>query len=105
MLDAPKSKGDVKVEYAWGDIQLCWIWETILSFPTKALVKKISTARNNPLVWWVAILVRSTISGEEDFISSGRFNKNPMPIDLDMGGLGAMVHYSKVFVLDYAFNT
>lgn len=52
----------------------------------------------------MGILVRLAIAGEKDFISSGRFNKNPMLMDVDIRGrLQATVHYSKVLVLDYAF--
>lgn len=51
----------------------------------------------------MGILVRSAIAGEKDFISSGWFNNNPMPMDADIRGrLQAMVHYSKVLVLDHA---
>ena len=95
-LKVPSQKGGVEFEEIWASVQ---------PLLTKALLKEKSTARNNPLVWWVAILVRSAISGEDDFISSGRFNRNPIPMDLDIRGrVGAIVHYSKVFVLDYAFN-
>lgn len=59
---------------------------------TKAIKKRNSTARNNPSVWWMAILVRSAISeGERDYISRGRFNMNLLPMDLTSeGGLGRL---------------
>ncbi|KAH7112764.1 hypothetical protein B0J13DRAFT_461143, partial [Dactylonectria estremocensis] len=80
------------------------VWVPIQRLLFNALSKPRSTAQNNPLVWWLAVLVRSAISNEKDFISSGRFNKNPMPMDVDIEGrLQAMVHYSKVLVLDDAF--
>ena len=74
----------------------------------KALRRAKSTPRNNPLGWWIAVLARSAVSGDNDrdFISRGRFHKNPMPMDVDLGErLGAIVHYSKVLVLDDAFST
>lgn len=69
-----------------------------------------ATVRNNPLLWWVAILVKSavlsSVSGEADFISCGRFVMNPMPMDLNLEGrVEAIVHYSKVLMLDTAFHT
>ncbi|EEU34825.1 uncharacterized protein NECHADRAFT_88405 [Fusarium vanettenii 77-13-4] len=87
-------------EGVWGRIQLLLM---------KALRKAKSTPRNNPLMWWIAVLARSAISendGDRDFISRGRFHKNPMPMDVDLGErLRAIVHYSKVLVLDDAFST
>jgi hypothetical protein len=83
-----------------------YVWAPIQQLLFKALSKQRSTARNNPLVWWLAVLVRSAVSGERDFISSGRFHKNPMPMDVDLGGrVQAMVHYGKVLVLDDAFSS
>lgn len=80
------------------------VWSAIQQLLTKALVKKRSIARNNPLIWWMAILVRSASAGEADFISNGRFKMNPMPMDVDIAGrAGAMVQYSKVLVADGAF--
>lgn len=61
----------------------------------RALVKSGSTARNNPLVWWMAILVRSVMAGETDFISHGRFCRNPLP----------MVYFSKVLTVENAFHS
>ncbi|KAF5010570.1 hypothetical protein FDECE_3283 [Fusarium decemcellulare] len=83
------------------------VWAPIQQLLMKMLRKTKSTPRNNPLVWWIAVLARSAMSENEgrDFISRGRFHKNPMPMDLDLGErLGAIVHYSKVLVLDGAFS-
>ncbi|KAM3498886.1 hypothetical protein MY11210_009649, partial [Beauveria gryllotalpidicola] len=82
------------------------VWAAVQRLLLEALEKKKSTPRNNPLLWWMGILVRSAISGEEDFISKGRFNRNPIPMDLDLSGrIAAVVHYSKVLALDCAFTS
>ncbi|PCD20083.1 hypothetical protein AU210_016781 [Fusarium oxysporum f. sp. radicis-cucumerinum] len=84
------------------------VWVPIRQLLIEALRKPKSTPRNNPLVWWIAVLARSAVSGDSDidFISRGRFHKNPMPMDVDLRErLEAIVHYSKVLVLDGAFST
>lgn len=85
------------------------VWVPIQQLLMKALRKPKSTPRNNPLVWWIAVLVRSALEGQDgpgDFISRGRFHKNPMPMDVDLGErLQAIVHYSKVLVLNNSFLT
>ncbi|KAI3571253.1 hypothetical protein IWW34DRAFT_675713 [Fusarium oxysporum f. sp. albedinis] len=84
------------------------VWVPIRQLLMEALRKPKSTPRNNPLVWWIAVLARSAVSGDSDidFISRGRFHKNPMPMDVDLRErLEAIVHYSKVLVLDGAFST
>ncbi|KAJ3538461.1 hypothetical protein NM208_g5895 [Fusarium decemcellulare] len=60
---------------------------------------------NNPLIWWMAILVRSALSADgPDFISRGRFDRNILPMDVDVRErLEAMRHYFKVIVLGHAF--
>ena len=84
------------------------VWVPIRQLLIEALRKPKSTPRNNPLVWWIAVLARSAVSGDSDmdFISRGRFHRNPMPMDVDLRErLEAIVHYSKVLVLDGAFST
>ncbi|KAL3584464.1 hypothetical protein FPOAC2_14244 [Fusarium poae] len=84
------------------------VWVPIRQLLMKTLRKAKSTPRNNPLVWWIAVLARSAVSGDSDidFISRGRFHRNPMPMDVDLGErLEAIVHYSKILVLDGAFST
>ncbi|RYC79510.1 hypothetical protein BFJ63_vAg17611 [Fusarium oxysporum f. sp. narcissi] len=84
------------------------VWVPIRQLLMEALRKPKSTPRNNPLVWWIAVLARSAVSGDSDidFISRGRFHKNPMPMDVGLRErLEAIVHYSKVLVLDGAFST
>ncbi|RTE73080.1 hypothetical protein BHE90_012474, partial [Fusarium euwallaceae] len=85
------------------------VWACIQLLLMKLLRKPKSTPRNNPLVWWIAVLARSAASGDDgdrDFISRGRFHKNPMPMDIDLGErLRAIVHYSKVIVLDDAYGS
>lgn len=81
------------------------VWRPIQNLLFRAVSKPKSTARNNPLVWWLAVLVRSAVSDETDFISRGRFHMNPMPMDVDLEGrVQAVVHYGKVLVLDDAFS-
>ncbi|KAG7402659.1 hypothetical protein Forpe1208_v016978 [Fusarium oxysporum f. sp. rapae] len=85
-----------------------YVWAPIQQLLMKTLRKAKSTPRNNPLVWWIAVLARSAVSGDSDidFISRGRFHRNPMPMDVDLRErLEAIVHYSKVLVLDGAFST
>ncbi|KAH7199105.1 uncharacterized protein B0J16DRAFT_258969 [Fusarium flagelliforme] len=95
------------------------VWVPIQQLLMKALKNPKSTPRNNPLVWWVAVLCRSAISDagdsdediddndeNKDFISRGRFYKNPMPMDVGFKErLEAIVHYSKVLVLNHSFLT
>ncbi|KAM5526470.1 hypothetical protein FOXYSP1_21130 [Fusarium oxysporum f. sp. phaseoli] len=84
------------------------VWVPIRQLLMKTLRKAKSTPRNNPLVWWIAVLARSAILSDSDidFISRGRFHRNPMPMDVDLRErLEAIVHYSKVLVLDGAFST
>lgn len=80
------------------------VWGRTQALLTGSILKTRSTARNNPLLWWICILARSAVSGETDFISSGRFNRNPLPMDVDMAGrVQAILHYAKVFVLEASF--
>ncbi|KAF5234225.1 hypothetical protein FAUST_7751, partial [Fusarium austroamericanum] len=95
------------------------VWVPIQELLMKALKKPKSTPRNNLLVWWIAVLCRSAISDDDDegmddddgdenndFISRGQFYKNPMPMDVDFKErLEAIVHYSKVLVLNHSFLT
>ncbi|KAF9766810.1 hypothetical protein IL306_000720 [Fusarium sp. DS 682] len=63
-----------------------YVWAPIQQLLMKALGKAKSTPRNNPLVWWIAVLARSAVSGDSDidFISRGRFHMNQMPMDVDL---------------------
>ncbi|KAM6523004.1 hypothetical protein FALCPG4_012609 [Fusarium falciforme] len=74
---------------------------------TKWITHESVNPRMNPLLWWTAILVRSAISdeGEDDFISRGRFSMNILPLDVDIRDrIEAIGHYSKVLILDKAFQ-
>ena len=65
------------------------------------------TAVKNPLLWWMAVLVRSAIDPpqDSDYISRGRFLMNILPIDLDLASrFQAIQHYAKVFALDYVLD-
>jgi hypothetical protein len=62
----------------------------------------------NPLLWWLSVLTQSAhdTSTEHNFISSGRFATNIMPVDVDlMTHIEAIQHLGKVFVFDMAFHT
>lgn len=65
------------------------------------------TFQTNPLLWWVGILVQSSLStGRDDYISRGRFNINILPMDVDIRGrLEALLHYCQVFVLHCTMQT
>lgn len=66
-----------------------------------------ATCRSNPLLWWIGILVQSSLSsGPDDFLSRGRFPQNVLTMDMDLEErLAAILHYSKVFMLDEAMVT
>ncbi|KAH6972563.1 hypothetical protein EDB80DRAFT_743808 [Ilyonectria destructans] len=73
----------------------------------KALTDRSAKAQSNLLLWWTAILIRSAISeeGKEDYISRGKFSMNILPMDVDIRDrIEAIVHYSKVLILDKAFQ-
>lgn len=73
-----------------------------------AICKIGATPSDNVVLWWVAILVRSALSGQEekpDYISQGQFNMNILPMDLDLGErLEAIIHYSKVLFFHQTFS-
>lgn len=83
----------------------------ILHLVIKALGSARATPSDNVVVWWVAILVRSAVSScqEEDgadFISQGQFSRNILPMDIGLRErVQAIVHYSKVLLLDLALRT
>ncbi|KAH9205104.1 hypothetical protein DL95DRAFT_451397 [Leptodontidium sp. 2 PMI_412] len=66
-----------------------------------------ATFQTNPLLWWVGILVQSSLgTGRDDYISRGRFNINILPMDVDIRGrLEALLHYCQVFVLHCTMQT
>ncbi|KAH6972647.1 hypothetical protein EDB80DRAFT_758072 [Ilyonectria destructans] len=73
----------------------------------KALTDRSAKVQSNLLLWWTAILIRSAISeeGKEDYISRGKFSMNILPMDVDIRDrIEAIVHYSKVLILDKAFQ-
>ena len=63
--------------------------------------------RTNSLLWWIGILVQSSLqTGEGDCISRGRFILNVLTMDMDIRErLESILHYCKVFVLDYSMKT
>jgi hypothetical protein len=66
-----------------------------------------ATFRTNPLLWWVGVLVQSALQTDgDDYISRGRFDLNILTMDMDIQErLEALLHYSKVFVLDCSMNS
>jgi len=74
---------------------------------TELITDPEATFRTNPLLWWVGVLVQSSLQTDrDDYISRGRFDRNILTMDMDIEErLGALLHYSNVFVLDYSMNT
>ncbi|RTE70639.1 hypothetical protein BHE90_014962 [Fusarium euwallaceae] len=91
---------------------MCWFMndddpgDIIQGVLIRMITDESVNVRMNPLLWWTAILVRSAISDEEEgFISRGRFSLNILPLDVDIRDrIGAIGHYSKVLILDKAFQ-
>ncbi|KAL2888514.1 hypothetical protein HOO65_030015 [Ceratocystis lukuohia] len=80
--------------------------DKVQAFIANALAKRASTARNNPLLWWIAVLARSAVGGERDFISQGRLDKNPLPMDIDFRGrIRALVHIHKLIICHHSIST
>ena len=81
--------------------------EAILERVTELITDSKATFRTNPLLWWVGILVQSSLQTDgDDYISRGRFDLNILTMDMDIEErLGAVLHYSKAFVLDHSMKT
>jgi hypothetical protein len=68
------------------------------------------TTTTNPLLWWMAVLVHSSLTPLEremdDYISRGKFHLNILPMDIDVRTrIEALQHYAKVLLLDHIFST
>lgn len=77
-------------------------WGEIRTMVTSAMGRPCSTAKNNPLLWWMGIHVRSAVSalGPDDYITRGRFQDSPLPMGLDLRGrAAALTHYAKIMAL------
>jgi hypothetical protein len=74
---------------------------------TELITDPKATFRTNPLLWWIGILVQSSLQTDGiDYISRGRFDLNILTMDMDIEErLEALLHYSKVFVLDHSMKT
>lgn len=87
------------------------LWLRIYWFIIVAIDQWSPNSHDNPLLWWMSILVRSATStlgyyGVDDFISRGGYTSNPMPMDLNiMDRVEAMMHYSKVLTTMNARTT
>ncbi|OAL00003.1 hypothetical protein IQ06DRAFT_294373 [Phaeosphaeriaceae sp. SRC1lsM3a] len=81
--------------------------QEVSRFINNILTDKDATPETNPLLWWTIILVRSSLDmGPDNFISSGRFQSNILPMDLDIQQrIEGIVHFAKVFLLDFAICT
>ncbi|KFY96170.1 hypothetical protein V500_02554 [Pseudogymnoascus sp. VKM F-4518 (FW-2643)] len=95
-----------------GKIQ--WIRDKVLYPGTRVQMSQlrsmvhglIGEARDNPVLWWVGILVQSSLqAGADDYISRGRFNVNVLPMDQDIRARFEALLHSKVLVLDYTMAT
>src|SRR5438045_8670182 len=80
--------------------------EGVLQLVTRFVIDRQATCTRNPLLWWVGILVKSSLqAGADDYISRGRFNVNILPMDLDIRArLQGILHYSKVLILDHKMH-
>jgi hypothetical protein len=81
--------------------------EAVAELVTHLITDPAATFRTNPLLWWVGVLVQSSLQTDgDDYISRGRFNLNILTMDMDIEErLEALLHYSKVFVLDHSMKT
>jgi hypothetical protein len=81
--------------------------EAVAELVTELITDPQATCRTNPLLWWVGALVQSALQTDrDDYISRGRFDLNILTMDMDIEErLEALLHYSKVFVLDTSMNT
>lgn len=80
--------------------------EAVHGLLLRAVTDGSSTIKNNMVLWWMAILVRSAVARDEqeDYISRGRFTVNILPIDIGLRQrVEALGHYSKALVLDREF--
>lgn len=77
--------------------------KAVQSLLLRAVMDGSTTTKNNMVLWWMAILIRSAVAreGEDDCISRGRCTVNILPIDIGLPQrLEALAHYSKVLVHD-----
>jgi hypothetical protein len=81
--------------------------EAVAGLVMELITDTRATFHTNPLLWCVGVLVQSALrTGGDDYISRGRFDRNILTMDMDIEErLGALLHYSKVFVLDLAMQT
>jgi hypothetical protein len=81
--------------------------EAVAELVTELITDPKATCRTNPLLWWVGVLVQSALQTDgDDYISRGRFDLNILTMDMDLEErVAALLHYSKVFVLDTSMNT
>lgn len=69
----------------------------------RAVMDGSSSTKDNMVLWWMAILVRSALAreGEDDYISRGQCTGNILLIHIGLPQrLEALAHYSKVLVYD-----
>lgn len=88
--------------------ELDYTWDCIRKVFVDAIDRPgRSTARNNPLLWWMGINVKSAISsGPDDYITRGRFQKNPLPMDLDLRERAAgLTHYATINMFHSALGS
>jgi hypothetical protein len=82
-----------------GDLE--YIRAPIHDFLLNIIMQEKPTPRNNPLLFWVALLLQT-----EEFGNQPRFEFGSMKDMLTMREkLEAIVHYARVLILDYAFKS
>ncbi|KAI5456205.1 hypothetical protein BGZ63DRAFT_336786, partial [Mariannaea sp. PMI_226] len=80
--------------------------KAVYSVLLSAVTDESRTTQNNIVLWWLAILVRSSVAREEekeDYISRGEFRVNILPLNIGLRQrVEGLVYYSKAFLLDQA---
>lgn len=53
--------------------------------PVEGAIEELVTELTNPLLWWIGILVQSSLQTDgDDYISRGQFNLNILTMDMDI---------------------
>lgn len=81
--------------------------EAVAELVIELITDPKATSCTNPLLWWIGVLVTSALQTDrDDYISRGRFDLNILTMDMGLEErVTALLHYSKVFILDYSMHT
>jgi hypothetical protein len=107
ILDMAVAESLNSVEFRSSQGSIVALEEAIGDILARQVTDPMATARTNALLWWVCVLVQSSLSTSgNDYISQGRFDLNIFTMDMDIRErLEALLHYSKLLVLDLAMQT